>query len=124
MSFFFCSVFLFFFQAEDGIRDRSPSRGLGDVYKRQVRNFTNGRVDFTSQNHGYAVSAESIVGTNLEITHEEINDHTVEGVRLKNRPAFSVQFHPDAAPGPHDAEYLFDQFLEMIAEEKKGASHA
>lgn len=75
---------------------------------------------FTSQNHGYAVDSESIKNTNLEITHVEVNDNTVEGVRLKNHLAFSVQFHPDAAPGPHDCEYIFDDFINMIKEAKKG----
>lgn len=89
-------------------------------FNHAVRNLVKDQIDFTSQNHGYAVDAESIIGTKLEITHEEINDHTVEGLRLKNRPAFSVQFHPDAAPGPHDAEYLFDDFLAMIVATKKG----
>jgi len=58
------------------------------------------------------------------VTHEEINDQTVEGVRLKGYNAFSVQFHPDAAPGPHDAEYLFDEFLDMIADSKKETTNA
>lgn len=75
---------------------------------------------FTSQNHGYAVDADSLTDTNLEVTHVEVNDKTVEGLRLKTRPAFSVQFHPDAAPGPHDAEYLFDDFIAMIQETQKG----
>ncbi|MDR3241604.1 MAG: carbamoyl phosphate synthase small subunit [Lactobacillaceae bacterium] len=89
-------------------------------FNHAVRNLANGKIDFTSQNHGYAVDPASIPGTQLEITHEEINDHTVEGVKLLGKPAFSVQFHPDAAPGPHDAEYLFDDFLNMIADVKKG----
>ena len=93
-------------------------------FNHAVRNHLNDRIDFTSQNHGYAVDAASIVGTDLEITHEEINDHTVEGLRLKKHNAFSVQFHPDAAPGPHDAEYLFDDFLTMIAAAKQGGQHA
>lgn len=93
-------------------------------FNHAVRNLKTGRIDFTSQNHGYAVDPASISGTDLEITHEEINDHTVEGVRLKNHAAFSVQFHPDAAPGPHDAEYLFDEFLEMIANEKEHTENA
>lgn len=78
------------------------------------------RTNFTSQNHGYAVDAESLKTTALEITHQEINDHTIEGVRLTNYPAFSVQFHPDAAPGPHDAEYLFDDFIAMIKNDIEG----
>ena len=81
-------------------------------------------VRLTSQNHGYVVDGDSIPGTNLEITQYEINDGSVEGLRLKNHQAFSVQYHPDAAPGPHDAEYLFDEFLEMIAAHKEEQTHA
>ena len=82
-------------------------------FNHAVREIASGRVDFTSQNHGYAVSREDLPDE-LIITHEEINDRSVEGVRHRSYPAFSVQFHPDAAPGPHDASYLFDQFMEMI----------
>lgn len=82
-------------------------------FNHAVREIATGRVDFTSQNHGYAVERESLPET-LMVTHEEINDKTVEGVRHRDYPAFSVQFHPDAAPGPHDASYLFDEFLDMI----------
>lgn len=79
---------------------------------------------FTSQNHGYAVDADSIATTDLEVTQTEINDGTVEGVRLKNRPAFSVQYHPDASPGPHDAEYVFDDFVTaMQINSKAGVSN-
>ncbi|MBZ6013764.1 carbamoyl phosphate synthase small subunit [Leuconostoc gelidum subsp. gelidum] len=88
-------------------------------FNHAVRNLSKERLDFTSQNHGYAVNRDSLSKTELVVTHEEINDHTVEGVRLKNHHAFSVQFHPDAAPGPHDAEYLFDDFLNMIENAKK-----
>ncbi|MFV0559541.1 MAG: carbamoyl phosphate synthase small subunit [Enterococcus sp.] len=79
-----------------------------------VREIATGRIDFTSQNHGYAVSKESIDPNRLMITHEEVNDETIEGVRHRLYPAFSVQFHPDAAPGPHDALHLFDEFMEMM----------
>lgn len=82
-------------------------------FNHAVREIATGRVDFTSQNHGFAVSREDFP-EDLMITHEEINDKSVEGVRHRDFPAFSVQFHPDAAPGPHDASYLFDEFLEMI----------
>ena len=93
-------------------------------FNHAVRQLGQDRLDFTSQNHGYAVDRSSLADTNLEVTHEEINDGTVEGVRLTNRPAFSVQFHPDAAPGPHDAEYLFDDFLALIEADKKENAHA
>lgn len=82
-------------------------------FNHAVREIATGRVDFTSQNHGYAVERDSLPDC-LLITHEEINDKSVEGVRHRDFPAFSVQYHPDAAPGPHDASYLFDDFLEMI----------
>lgn len=83
-----------------------------------------GKTNFTSQNHGYVVDGDSVQGTNLEVTKYEINDGSVEGLRLKNHQAFSVQYHPDAAPGPHDAEYLFDEFLEMIAAHKEDQTNA
>lgn len=83
-------------------------------FNHPVREIATGRIDFTSQNHGYAVDAESLKATELMITHIEINDQTVEGVRHREFPAFSVQYHPDAAPGPHDAEHLFDQFIELM----------
>ncbi|MGT2963904.1 carbamoyl phosphate synthase small subunit [Streptococcus acidominimus] len=82
-------------------------------FNHAVREIATGRVDFTSQNHGFAVSREDLPDC-LMITHEEINDQSVEGVRHRYQPAFSVQFHPDAAPGPHDASYLFDDFMELI----------
>ena len=84
-----------------------------DGFNHAVREIATGRVDFTSQNHGYAIDRESLPDC-LMVTHEEINDKSVEGVRHRDFPAFSVQFHPDAAPGPHDASYLFDEFLELI----------
>jgi len=93
-------------------------------FNHAVKTIGRSRSDFTSQNHGYAVDADSLVGTDLEVTQVEINDGSVEGIRLTNRPAFSVQYHPDAAPGPHDAEYLFDDFLTMIAADKGEANNA
>jgi carbamoyl-phosphate synthase small subunit len=77
------------------------------------------RTCFTSQNHGYAVDRDSIADTNLEITQTEINDGTIEGIRLKNYAAFSVQYHPDASPGPHDAEYVFDDFVKAMQVHQK-----
>lgn len=79
-----------------------------------VREIATGKIDFTSQNHGYAVSGESIEETRLMVTHEEINDGTIEGLRHKDFPAFTVQFHPDAAPGPHDGLYIFDEFMDLM----------
>lgn len=87
-------------------------------FNHAVRELETGRVDFTSQNHGFAVSRDNLPDC-LIITHEEINDRTVEGVRHRDYPAFSVQYHPDAAPGPHDANYLFDRFMDMIDGFKK-----
>jgi len=74
----------------------------------------NGRVEITTQNHGFAVDEEGLPPT-LEITHRNLNDNTVAGVRHKEHPAFSVQYHPEASAGPHDSEYLFDQFCDMMA---------
>lgn len=84
-----------------------------------VKELSSGRCYITSQNHGYTVNEDSIVGTDLEITHINNNDKTVEGLKHTKYPAFSVQYHPEAAPGPHDSSYLFDEFLEMIAHHKK-----
>lgn len=83
-------------------------------FNHPVREIATGRIDFTSQNHGYAVAEESIDKNELRITHIEINDGTVEGLRHRRYPVFSVQYHPDAAPGPHDAADLFDQFIEAM----------
>lgn len=87
-------------------------------FNHAVREIATGRVDFTSQNHGYAVSSEDLP-EDLMITHIEINDQSIEGVRHRHYPAFSVQFHPDAAPGPHDASYLFDDFMDLMDNFKK-----
>ncbi len=80
-----------------------------------VKNLRTGRVEITSQNHGYAVDPESL-GAEIEITHVNLNDGTVEGFRHRSLPAFSVQYHPEASPGPHDAHYLFDEFVRMMVE--------
>jgi carbamoyl-phosphate synthase small subunit len=88
-------------------------------FNHAVREIATGRLDFTSQNHGYAIDPKSIDEKKLIITHTEINDGSIEGVRHPEFPAFSVQFHPDAAPGPHDTSYLFDKFMEMMDEFKE-----
>ena len=80
-----------------------------------VKDLTTGRVSITAQNHGFAVDPESLP-SDVEVTHINLNDGTVEGLRSKTMPVFSVQYHPEAAPGPHDAEYFFDQFANLIDE--------
>ncbi|MGB5204183.1 MAG: glutamine-hydrolyzing carbamoyl-phosphate synthase small subunit [Eudoraea sp.] len=80
-----------------------------------VLNLLTGKGEITSQNHGFAISREETESNpEIEITHVHLNDKTVAGIRLKNKNVFSVQYHPEASPGPHDADYLFDQFFEMI----------
>lgn len=88
-------------------------------FNHPVRNVQTGRIAFTSQNHGYAVDPDSLKETDLEVTHVEINDGTVEGLKHRKYPAFSVQFHPDATPGPHDALKLFDHFMEIVDQYRK-----
>lgn len=80
-----------------------------------VKELATGRTHITSQNHGYTVNIESVANTDLEISHVALNDGTVEGLSHKTHSAFSVQYHPEAAPGPYDSNYLFDRFLENVA---------
>jgi carbamoyl-phosphate synthase small subunit len=80
-----------------------------------VKNLLTGKGEITSQNHGFAINRdEAEAHSDIEITHVHLNDQTVAGIRLKNKNCFSVQYHPEASPGPHDAEYLFDQFMKNI----------
>lgn len=79
-----------------------------------VRNLETGRTDITSQNHSYAVDENTLEGTGLVVTHKNLLDDTVEGVRCSQDRIFSVQYHPESCPGPHDASYLFDEFLSLM----------
>jgi len=79
-----------------------------------VRDLLSGRVEITAQNHGFAVDPESVAPFGLEETHVNLNDRTSEGMRHRELPIFSVQYHPEASPGPHDAHYLFHRFVEMM----------
>jgi carbamoyl-phosphate synthase small subunit len=88
-----------------------------------VKNLLTGKGEITSQNHGFAINKEEAEKNDaIEITHVHLNDHTVAGIKLKNKPVFSVQYHPEASPGPHDSEYLFDQFIAIIKESKNDLS--
>jgi carbamoyl-phosphate synthase small subunit len=80
-----------------------------------VKDLASGRVHITSQNHGYAVDAASLPGTGLVVTHTSLNDGSVEGLRHQSLPIFSVQYHPEASPGPHDSLSLFDRFVDSLS---------
>jgi carbamoyl-phosphate synthase small subunit len=82
-----------------------------------VKNLKSGKIEVTSQNHGFAVDMETLDDKDVEITHVNLNDNTLEGFRHRKLPIFSVQYHPEASPGPHDARYLFDEFKASM---KKG----
>jgi carbamoyl-phosphate synthase small subunit len=80
-----------------------------------VKNIISGKSEITTQNHGFGVDPEAVKNAaNIEITHVNLNDHSIEGIRVKGKPAFSVQYHPEATPGPHDSRYLFDEFITLI----------
>ena len=79
-----------------------------------VMNLLTGKVEITAQNHGFCVDIDSIKDPDVEITHINLNDQTLEGMRHRSLPVFSVQYHPEASPGPHDSDYLFDEFITMM----------
>ena len=86
-----------------------------------VKNVITGKIEMTSQNHSYAVIPESVAETPLEITHWNLLDNTVEGAECRKDRVFSVQYHPESAPGPQDSRYLFDHFVEYMEESKQPA---
>lgn len=80
-----------------------------------VKNLVTGKSEITTQNHGFGVDPEAVKkASNVEVTHVNLNDQSIEGIKLKDKPAFSVQYHPEATPGPHDSRYLFDDFIQLI----------
>jgi len=83
-----------------------------------VLNKVTGRVEITSHNHGFAVDPDSLSASEVELTHVNLNDQTLEGFRHRSEPVFCVQYHPEAAPGPHDSHYLFDDFVKLMEEFK------
>ena len=84
-----------------------------------VRNELTKQVEITSHNHGFAVDPDSLNMNEVEITHINLNDQTLEGFRLRNHPVFCVQYHPEAAPGPHDSHYLFDDFVKLMSQHRE-----
>ena len=85
-----------------------------------VKDMHTGHVEITAQNHGFAVDPDSLPASEVEITHVNLNDYTNEGMRHRSLPLFSVQYHPEASPGPHDSHYLFRRFIEMMDESRQG----
>jgi len=84
-----------------------------------VKNLVTGKSEITTQNHGFGVDPEAVkTNPDIEVTHVNLNDNSIEGIRIKSKKAFSVQYHPEATPGPHDSRYLFDDFIDMINKDK------
>jgi len=87
-----------------------------------VKNLLTNQIEITAQNHGFCVDPESLPASAVEVTHLNLNDHTNEGIRHKSQPIFSVQYHPEASPGPHDSHYLFTQFTDLMKDWKQPGS--
>ncbi|HKP32683.1 MAG TPA: gamma-glutamyl-gamma-aminobutyrate hydrolase family protein, partial [Chitinophagaceae bacterium] len=80
-----------------------------------VKNLVTGKCEITTQNHGFGVDPEAVKkAKHIEITHVNLNDDSIEGIKIKGKNAFSVQYHPESTPGPHDSRYLFDEFIQMM----------
>ena len=90
------------------------------VTKSVVKDLKTGRIEITSQNHGFVVDLESLSQDEVEKTHINLNDGTLEGIRHKKKPLFSVQYHPENSPGPHDSDYLFDRFVSLMEKNAAG----
>ena len=86
-----------------------------------VKNLLKNTVEITSQNHGFCVENKNLPA-NIEVTHLSLFDGTIEGIQFKDKPAFSVQYHPESSPGPHDSRYLFEQFYNLIKSKKANAA--
>jgi carbamoyl-phosphate synthase small subunit len=86
-----------------------------------VKDLKTGKIEITSQNHGFCVDIDSLSDKDVQITHVNLNDNTLEGMKHKKLPLASVQYHPESSAGPHDSRYLFDRFLDMIKTSKKKA---
>ncbi len=86
-----------------------------------MKNLQTGKVEITAQNHGFCVDPDSLNAKEVELTHINLNDQTLEGLRHRALPLFSVQYHPEASPGPHDSHYLFNQFMQLIKESREAS---
>ena len=102
-----------------GARTEKMSRGHRGA-NHPVKDFSTGKVEITSQNHGFAISDEGLPA-DINVTHRSLFDHTIQGIRHRSKPIFSVQGHPEASPGPHDSHYLFARFVAMMKPQKKAA---